>query len=138
MWCNNATKIQVIPDGSSNTIMINHVRAGVDQNDRRGTWALGMYGASITGNCPNGDCRTPNDNGCCSDDLGACTDRPDILMGCWGGGYGQATARAAHTGVSIACFADGSVHTINNAIDPNTWFFLLSTNDGQPLTNFTP
>ncbi len=60
-------------------------------------------------------------------------------MGCWGNDYGQATARAAHTGITIACFADGSVHTINNAVSMNTWFFLLSSNDGQPLgSDFTP
>src|SRR5260370_9214599 len=45
MWTNGAMKIQTIPDGSSNTIMINHVRVGVNPNHPLGTWALRMYGA---------------------------------------------------------------------------------------------
>jgi len=138
MWANDALKIQTIPDGSSNTILFNHVRAGPVAGDPRGSWAFGTYGGSITGNCPQGDCFGPNDTGCCSDDINGCQDRPDLLMGCWGNGTGQSTARAPHTGITLACFGDGSVHTVNNAIDMNTWFFLLSRDDGQPLTNFTP
>src|SRR5262249_53009006 len=43
-------------DGSSNTILINHVRAGPSPTDMRGTWAFGMPGASITASNAYGDC----------------------------------------------------------------------------------
>jgi prepilin-type N-terminal cleavage/methylation domain-containing protein len=118
-------------DGSSNTIMINHVRAGIDGNDRRGTWALGEYGASYTGNCPQGDCYGPNDTGSNSDDVVGCTNAPQFQMGCWNGGYGQATARSPHPGGVMAGMGDGTVRFVRSSIDMNTWFFMLSRADGQ-------
>jgi len=122
-------------DGSSNTIMVNHVRAGFDGNDPRGTWAFGMYGASYTGNCPQGDCRGPNDGGDNSDDVVGCSNRPAQNMGCWNGGYGQGNARAAHSGVTVAAMGDASARTISNSISLNTWFFMQSRNDGQNWTD---
>jgi prepilin-type N-terminal cleavage/methylation domain-containing protein len=121
-------------DGSSTTIMIQHTRAGFDGNDRRGLWALGQYGASYTGNCPQGDCYGPNDRGDNSDDVVGCQNRPQQNMGCWNGGYGQATARAAHTGVTIAGMGDASARTISNSISMNNWTFMQSRNDGQTWT----
>ena len=35
-------------DGSSNTIIFNELRVGLNENDRRGTWAMGVGGAVIT------------------------------------------------------------------------------------------
>jgi len=122
-------------DGSSNTVMVNHIRMGWTNSDRRGLWALGMYGASVTGNCPQGDCYGPNDGGCCSDDVVGCTDRPDVRMGCWNGGYGQATARSPHSGIVICCMGDATVRNIRDTISVNNWFFLLSRNDGQIPTD---
>jgi prepilin-type N-terminal cleavage/methylation domain-containing protein len=133
-WMNDAYKIQTIPDGSSNTIMVNHIRVGIDGNDRRGTWALGMIGASITTGCPHGDCYGPNDSGGNADDVVGCTNFPQQQMGCWNGGYGQSNARSAHTGITIAAFGDGSVRTIQNSINTNTWFFVQSALDGIPFS----
>ncbi|MCI0379069.1 MAG: DUF1559 domain-containing protein [Gemmataceae bacterium] len=117
-------------DGSSNTIMINHIRSGPVAPDMRGTWAFGLPGASVTANHSNGDSLTPNDTNCCSDDLAGCSDRPDIQMGCWNGGYGQGQARSTHTGGVMACFGDGSVRFISSSVDRPTWFFMNSRNDG--------
>jgi prepilin-type N-terminal cleavage/methylation domain-containing protein len=123
-------------DGTSNTILVNHIRVGIDQNDPRGTWAFGMIGASETGNCPQGDCYGPNDTGCCSDDVTGCTDAPDLSMGCWNGGWGQATARSAHTGGTLAVMCDGSVRFVSSGVDVNVWYYMLSYNDGVPwVTN---
>jgi len=122
-------------DGTSNTIMINHIRGGFNGSDRRGLWALGEYGASYTGNCPQGDCFGPNDTGCCSDDVSGCTDRPDIQMGCWNGGYGQATARSPHTSIVLAAMGDAGVRTIRSAISLTNWFWYLSRNDGRTPTD---
>jgi len=130
-----ATMTQLtVEDGSSNTVMVNHVRAGVTADDPRGTWAFPLVGGSYTAGCPAGDCYTPNDAGCCSDDVVGCTDRPDIAMGCWNGGYGQANARSAHTNGVLAGMGDGSVRFVRNTIDVTTWFFMLSRNDGQTYT----
>jgi len=122
-------------DGTSNTVMFNHVRVGTTSTDPRGTWALGMYGASITGGCPNGDCFGPNDLGGNSDDVLNCNNRPDIGMGCWNGGWGQANARSIHTNGVLACMGDGSGRFITNSVAVNTWFFMLSRNDGQAWQN---
>jgi hypothetical protein len=57
--------------------------------------------------------------------------------GCWGGGYGQANARANHDSQVPAAFGDGSVHFINTDINTQQWFFLLSSNDQrQPTWGF--
>ena len=117
-------------DGTSNTVMINHVRVGTVSTDVRGTWAFGMVGASITAANAVGDCYTPNDTNSNSDDVLNCTDRPDIQMGCWGSGYGQAQARAAHSGMVIAAMGDGSVRNIKSSITEATWYYMLSRDDG--------
>jgi len=122
-------------DGTSNTVMINHLRAGPMNWDMRGTWAYGQVGGSYTGGNAIGDCYTPNDKGCCSDDTASCQDRPDISMGCWGGGYGQGQARAAHSGGVNTAMGDGSVRFVRNTIDQRTWYFMISRNDGQTFTN---
>jgi len=121
-------------DGSANTIMIQHVRAGYNNTDPRGLWALGTYGASYTGNCPQGDCYGPNDRQSNSDDVLGCVDRFDQNMGCWGSGYGQANARAAHTGVTIAGMGDASARTVSNSISLRNWALMQSRNDGLTWT----
>jgi prepilin-type N-terminal cleavage/methylation domain-containing protein len=117
-------------DGSANTIMINHVRAGYNGDDPRGVWALGFYGASITGNCPQGDCYGPNDRQSNSCDVFGCVDRPDQNMGCWGTGTGQANGRAAHTGVVVVGMGDASSRTVSNSVSFTTWTLMQSRNDG--------
>jgi prepilin-type N-terminal cleavage/methylation domain-containing protein len=125
-----------VEDGTSNTILVNHVRAGQVASDVRGTWALGLIGASITAGCPTGDCYGPNDSGSNSDDTGRCTDSPNVNMGCWGGGYAQANGRAAHTGGINVGLADGSCRFVRNSIDMLTWGCLLSRNDGLTLSDY--
>jgi prepilin-type N-terminal cleavage/methylation domain-containing protein/prepilin-type processing-associated H-X9-DG protein len=123
-------------DGLSNTIMVNEVRTGKDAGDVRGTWAIGVFGGTVTAGCPVGDCTTPNDNNGGSDDVSNCVSHPELLMGCWNGGFGQLNARSAHTGGVNALFGDGSVHFVRNSVDANTWFWLLSSVDGQVPSNY--
>jgi len=120
-------------DGTSNVIMINHLRVGPNPsgNDMRGTWAFGLPGCSTTANHGVGDAYGPNDTGCCSDDLAGCDDRPDIAMGCWNGGWGQGEARSQHTGTVLAAMADGSVRGFRSGIDQKTWYWINSSNDGN-------
>ncbi len=124
-----------VEDGTSNTIMVNHLHVGPQTSDMRGTWAFGLPGCSITGNHAVGDCYTPNDTGCCSDDVLGCQDRPDIAMGCWSGGYGQGQARSAHPGGVNTGMGDGSVRFIRSSIDVRTWYLMNSRNDGLTYVN---
>jgi len=128
---NGGTKLNTLQDGSSNVVMINHLRAGPANNDMRGTWAFGMPGCSTTANHGVGDSYGPNDTGCCSDDVLGCNDRPDIAMGCWSGGYGQGTGRSAHTGQTLAAMGDGSVRGFRNGINQQLWYYINSSNDGN-------
>ncbi len=135
MYINSKNTITSIGDGASNTIMLNHVRCGPVNSDMRGTWAFGMPGSSTTANNAVGDCYTPNDTGCCSDDVRGCVDRPDIAMGCWSGDYGQGQARSSHSGVVIAAMGDASVRTVKNSVTNRTWALMLAANDGQTYAN---
>jgi len=128
---NGGTKIHTLQDGSSNVIMINHVRAGRTANDMRGTWAFGLPACSTTANHGVGDSYGPNDTGCCSDDVAGCNDEPQVAMGCWSRGHGQGTGRSAHTGQVLATMGDGSVRGFKNGIGQQLWYYINSSNDGQ-------
>jgi len=132
---NGGTKINTLPDGSSNVIMVNHLRSGFIGGDMRGTWAFGMPGCSYTANHAVGDAYGPNDTGCCSDDLVGCEDRPQQGMGCWNGGYGQGEARSSHSGQVLAAMGDGSVRGFRNGIDQRLWYLINSSNDGKVWNN---
>lgn len=140
-------------DGSSNTILINEIRVGLNANDRRGVWAMGVGGSSLTCASSIGDAKFPNDSTEYSDDIEDCnavrqslglgnTGLGKLRMGCsndnlprnwpnW-----QAQARSLHPAGVQACFSDGSVHFIPNTIDQSTWFLLNSRNDGQVIPSF--
>ncbi|MSR52502.1 MAG: DUF1559 domain-containing protein [Gemmataceae bacterium] len=130
----NSMTISHIPDGSSNVILFNEVRAGVDANDPRGVWAWGMPGSSVTSSTL-GDAETPNARWGCSDDVYWAPDRPDLGMGNWTPCLTwQATARSKHSQGVNACFGDGSVRFVRDSVDRNQWYILNSANDGQ-VTN---
>ena len=140
-------------DGSSTTIIFNELRVGLNEVDRRGTWAMGVGGASLTCASSIGDAVTPNDSSEYSDDIENCNDIRQKLgvgnsglgpkrMGCsndnlpnnwpnW-----QAQARSLHPGGVQVCFGDGSVRTIANTIAQSTWRLLNSRNDGQPIPTY--
>ena len=133
-----------VEDGNSNTILFNEVRVGMGEKDRRGTWAMGLAGSSVTAaNATVGDCTNPNDQEPLSDDVEDCELYwnedlgPRDRMGCsnhhpphnwpnW-----QAQARSRHLGGVNACFADGSVRFIRDSVAITVWELMLSRNDGQ-------
>jgi len=138
-------------DGTSNTIMFNEVRAGLNENDRRGVWAMGVAGSSITAGHAIGDATGPNDSNEYSDDIEDCSlarstsNLPQtsgmgpLRMGCsndnlprnwpnW-----QAQARSLHTGGVNACFADGGVRFIKNEVTQAVWYNLNSRDDGRTI-----
>jgi prepilin-type N-terminal cleavage/methylation domain-containing protein/prepilin-type processing-associated H-X9-DG protein len=128
-----------ITDGTSATFLFHEVRIGVNANDYRGTWAFGFPGASmvVAGRDRN---PTPNNRLDDADEVETCSTfwYPGIGtrdgMGCRPdpNNWGMASqARSRHTGGLNACFCDGQVQFIKNAISQRTWVLLQSTNDGH-------
>ena len=72
MGANASVTMAEIRDGSSNTILLGELRAGLAAVDRRGTWALGGPGSSSLWLHGSDDDIGPN----------ACTGAADNIMGC--------------------------------------------------------
>ncbi len=137
-----------ISDGTSNTVLFNEVRIGLNDKDRRGVWAMGLAGSSVTAAHATGDSTVPNDANEYSDDIEDCnatrqamglgnTGLGPMRMGCsndnlpnnwpnW-----QAQARSSHPGYTICvAFCDGSVRLIQPTIPQTLWASIASRNDG--------
>jgi len=134
MCVNWGSTLVGINDGSSNTVMLSHIRVGPAANDMRGTWAFGEPACSVLANDGVGDSFGPNDTGCCSDDVLGCNDVPSDRMGCWSGGYGQGTGRSAHTGVTPVAAGDASVRMVADGTAQLPWALITSRCDGQVST----
>jgi prepilin-type processing-associated H-X9-DG protein len=137
-----------VVDGTSNTIMVAELRAGISPLDPRGVWALGFPSSSIVNASRDNTNPTPNNylgtsgqgdeialcqkvsNAFWTPDLG-----PAFGMGCTGNGKEMTSgqSRSLHSGGVNTAFADGSVHFVKNSIDQATWCLLLSKADGFPI-----
>jgi len=158
---NTSPRMTDITDGTSNTIFINELRIGLVAADRRGSWAMGVGGASLTGCNASGDATVPNDAEEFSDDIEDCNQvrlalglnlpanggninrgMDKLQMGCsndnlpnnwpnW-----QAQARSKHIGGVMAAWGDGSVRFVPNTITQTIWGLLQSRADGSANLNF--
>ena len=109
-------KLRDVTDGASNSIGFWEIRAGTNNNDERGTWA--MYRGSGVWGCANwGDCNGINDQTGNPDDVHGCQGNTTAGMGCWSGGDGQHGPKSEHVGGCHALFLDGSVHFISQNIN---------------------
>ncbi len=163
MGANCAVTIAQVRDGTSNTVMLAEIRAGVTNFDSRGVWAMsggssalwGHGGVRITGDDFEGDDYGPNCPYVDSDDVIA----GSAIRAAFGGSDGliaegmpcysdwsvnvQQTARSMHAGGVNTCFADGSVHWIGDYIQvkPSTttnlsvWDRLMASADGMPVAS---
>ncbi len=152
MGPNASVTLKRIADGTSKTIMIGEIRAGLNENDGRGVWALGHAGPSlISGYGSGGDANGPNatysnaDDVACPADLadpaGVCVTNKNPLataeaMNCSAGGYDQATVRSKHPGGIHVAMADGSVQFITDDIATGcytscctAWDYMIASSD---------
>lgn len=152
---NSKTKLNSIVDGTTNTIMIGEIRAGVVEFDLRGTWA--MSGAAPSGIAAHGffgDDNGPNNLEPQADDVVGCVDIKSsfgrragsaelvrLKMGCsvFGDNWQQAP-RSVHDGGVFVCMVDGSVQFISddiqlsdNGLCCSTWDRLNLSADEQLL-----
>ena len=150
--------VSEIYDGTSNTILLAELRAGLVAQDRRGAWALEGPAASSLWGHGWAESHSPN----------SCLDHADSIMDCgtveanaggqkviraecmtcWqetesggplvGGSNGKATVRSCHRGGVNVTFADGSVRFLSNYIENATdmWGFWSNATAPNLSTQF--
>jgi prepilin-type N-terminal cleavage/methylation domain-containing protein len=148
------SRIAQITDGTSNTMMLAEIRAGIVDIDPRGVWALGHAGASmVAGHGSGGDDNGPNACFARADDIPSSgliemsCNSPEVTnqltaecMACNSDtfGFAQATARSLHVGGVFVAMADGSVDFVNEDIETSgawgacckAWDYLIMAADG--------
>jgi prepilin-type processing-associated H-X9-DG protein len=148
MGPNVSAKISQITDGTSKTILLGEIRAGVLEGDPRGTWAFGHAGGNLVAwYGSHGDSNGPNYCGVDSDDIGGvgftCAANLQFqteCMTCFGpGAFDQATTRSLHPGGVYMAMCDGSVQFISDDIETSgsygpcctPWDHLISSIDSN-------
>jgi prepilin-type N-terminal cleavage/methylation domain-containing protein len=154
MGANCSKRIREISDGTTKTILLAEIRAGITDYDSRGIWALGMGSSSLWGHGGiYGDCYGPNSPVISADDVITCSDIVSSVGGherlqamgmpcsLVDGMSWQQTARSMHHEGIYVCMADGSVQWISDFIQvmPSTddnlsvWDRLMLSADGQQV-----
>jgi type II secretory pathway pseudopilin PulG len=154
MGANNSIGIGEIKDGTTNTILVGEIRAGIVDFDARGVWAMsGACPSSLWAHGRIGDDNGPNALSADADDVLACTAIKSLFGGapqlqqqgmpCSSGDWPnfQQTARSTHSGMVIVCLGDGSVRTISDYIDIvgtqtklSVWERLNASSDNEVLS----
>jgi prepilin-type N-terminal cleavage/methylation domain-containing protein len=141
---NHTIRLAEIAGGLSHTICVEEIRAGVNALDRRGVWALGFAGSSITachglyGN--NGPNIGKDAIQGCSEATAHAGDLESQGMACLQSKIDprleiseRATARSMHVeGVNVLK-ADGSSHFIANSIDKRAWHNMHRRDYEEPI-----
>jgi prepilin-type N-terminal cleavage/methylation domain-containing protein len=148
MGPNVASKLGQITDGTSKTIMLAEIRAGILPGDSRGTWAFGHAGGNLVAKYgSNGDANGPNFCGDYADDIFGegftCAGNSEMqaeCMSCYGpGSIDQATTRSTHVGGVFIALCDGSIQFISDDIETSgsygrcctAWDHLITSQDAE-------
>ena len=150
MGGNTSRSIAQITDGTSKTILLGEVRVGVSSKDVRGTWALGLPGASSIWMHGSDNVLGPNSclDGGDSIKYGGELNQDLLKLVCMtadtAGGV-QAGPRSQHPGGVQVAMCDGSVHFVSDEIESGSewtieteedlflWQRLNAANDGLPV-----
>ena len=144
---NHALSMSQITDGTSKTVLLAEMRAGMGPSDRRGVWAMAMCGSSF-------HCRhagfPPNDCGDTNDDVYGVQDIIDdigfeaLSLQCMApdvgtNASGQSVIRSLHPGGINAAMADASVHFISDFVETGDFIIegkisVSQTSEDQFLT----
>jgi len=160
MGCNVAVRIAEITDGTSFTILLGEIRAGISEMDPRGAWAMGDSSTSLWGHGSfMGDGNGPNSPGLGGDNVASaneilaafgcssylnCPPLMDLNMTCFPVMGNQQRVCSLHAGGAYVCLADGSVQWISDYIDIvgdvtanpprySVWDRLCLSADGVPV-----
>lgn len=118
---NSVARIRDVTDGTSNTVAVDEIRAGVNQQDLRGSWA--MPGLSAGTAAMFNDASAPNNREPFSDDMENCAVSGQLGnssqgMGCFdSNSTGQMAARSVHIGGLHLLMTDGSVRFVSENIN---------------------
>jgi type II secretory pathway pseudopilin PulG len=156
MGANSSAAVKDIKDGTTSTILLAEIRAGIADFDPRGVWAMAGAGPSaVWGHGYCGDNAGPNNTQSqTGDNILACSEIQSLAggaaqlaeegMSCDAADLAntQATARSMHSGGVLVALADGSVHWISDTIEvrindvsePSVWDRLMLSADGYPLS----
>ncbi len=120
---NYAVPIRKITDGTSKTVAVDELRAGLNADDLRGSWAMPGLGAGTA--ALFGDAEVPNARGGNSDDMENCAvagflGDGSLGMGCFDtNATSQMAARSMHPEGVFALMVDGSVRFVTENIESN-------------------
>jgi prepilin-type N-terminal cleavage/methylation domain-containing protein len=143
---NISFRMRDVTSGTSQFVALDEIRAGIDPLDPRGTWALGMAGASVAvrdGIYNLGNSSPPNSNSPQADDIVGCaalqakygvTRLAELGMPCETNSpeaNHQATSRSMHPNGVHVLTLDGSAHFIGENIFPQIWQNLHMRNNSN-------
>lgn len=155
MGANVSLTIGGITDGTSNTILLAELRAGVQEFDSRGTWAMSGGPSALWAHGSGFDANGPNSPHAESDDVLGCSEIRTAVGGssslqnrgmpCASGdnkANWQQTSRGMHEGQVMVALADGSVRGISDYVSIvgsstllSVWDRLNAAADAQVLSH---
>jgi type II secretory pathway pseudopilin PulG len=141
-WVNHGHKLRDVMDGTSTTVFVCEVRAGVERRDIRGTWAFPHLGSGVAAHAW-GDASRPNDQRGNADDVYQCGPFNSLAtqqkMPCWGGSGNrniQHAARSMHTGGVHVLLGDGAVRFVSDNINGGIWRNIQTSSNSEVVGEF--